>query len=419
VVYTGTVVVIPTRNRAAIAVNAVRSVLDQKVENLSIMVSDNSTAEDEREALAAFCLGCADPRVRYVRPPESLSMPAHWDWAIQEALRSYSASHFLYLTDRMMFRKGALKEVLDLAAVYPQKVISYNLDRIIDNLKPIRVEQYPANEKLLEVQTLQLSRLLSQAALIHPAVPRMLNCIVPRTVLKRIHERFGNVFSSTSPDFNFCCRCLELEESILFYDKSPIFHYALDRSNGASVSRGEVTVDNADFNANLRVDSSAPNFAAPIPELNTAVNYAFHEYCLFKRETNSARFFDMNLQNYLRANASELSEVIDQQLKEEMLSLLLANGYVEGATNGRRSTSAVSFSQRLQGKVKRVITGPATTSAWLFLARTLAIRPPGSNDFEFATLDEAIDYAKNISRGNVTKAPTHEELLQGRELPKQ
>ena len=418
-VYSGTVVVIPTRNRAAIAVNAVRSVLDQKVENASVMVSDNSTAEDEREALAAFCLGCADARVRYVRPPESLSMAAHWDWAIQEALRSYSASHFLYLTDRMMFRKGALKEVLDLAAVYPHKVISYNLDRIIDNLKPIRVEQYPANEKLLEVQTLQLSRLLSQAALIHPAVPRMLNCIVPRTVLERIYERFGNVFSSTSPDFNFCCRCLELEESILFYDKSPIFHYALARSNGASVSRGEVTVDNADFNANLRFDSSLPNFAAPIPELNTAVNYAFHEYCLFKRETNSARFFDMNLENYLQANASELSEVTDQRLREEMLSLLLANGYVRGATNGQRSTSAVSFSQRLRGKVKRVITGPATRPAWLFLARTLAIRPPGSNDFEFASLDEAIDYARNISRGNLTKGPTHEELLQGRELPKQ
>jgi len=51
-------------------------------------------------------------------------------------------------------------------------------------------------------------------------------------------------------------------------------------------------------------------------------------------------------------------------------------------------------------------------------ARTLAVQPPGYNSFEFATLDEAIDYAKNISRGNLTKGSTHEELLQGRELPK-
>lgn len=418
-VYTGTVVVIPTRNRATLALNAIASALEQRAENVSVMVSDNSTSESERDAVANYCRNRAGESLRYVNPPQSLSMSGHWEWAIQEALRLYPASHFLYLTDRMMFRKNALKEVLDLAALYPHKIISYNLDRIVDNLKPIRVEEYPANEKLLEVPTLQLSRLLSEAARIHPAVPRMLNCIVPRTVLERIHERFGNVFSSTSPDFNFCCRCLEVEESILFYDKAPIFHYALARSNGASVTRGEETIDNADFNAFLRADRSSPNFATPIPELNTAVNYAFHEYCLFKRETNSVKFFDMNMENYLRANACELSEVTDPKRKEEVLALLLANGYVDRATNEQRSNSTVSFSERLKGKVKRVLTGPTTTSAWLFLARTLAIRPPGSNQFEFASLEAAIDYAKNISHGNITKDPTYEELLQGRELPKQ
>ena len=51
-VYTGLVVVIPTRNRAAIAMNAIRSVLDQPVE-VGLLVSDNSTSETDREALSA------------------------------------------------------------------------------------------------------------------------------------------------------------------------------------------------------------------------------------------------------------------------------------------------------------------------------------------------------------------------------
>ena len=417
--YTGTVVVIPTRNRAAIAMNAIRSVLDQPVENVAVMVSDNSTWEAEREALVNYCAVHDAKRLHYVRPPESLSMSTHWNWAIQEALHTYRESHFLYLTDRMMFRKSALREVLSLATRYPDKVISYNVDRIVDHLTPIRVEQYPATGKLLVIDTERLSWLLSQA-IIHPAVPRMLNCIVPRTILDRVHQRFGNIFASTSPDFNFCCRCLELEESILFSDKAPIFHYALNRSNGASATRGEMTADYADFKANVQVNNSKGNWATPIPALTTAVNYALHEYCLFKQETGSAKFFELDMRKYLEANANESREVIDPRLKAELLSLLEANGYVEGQTNGHQpSVPEVNVSKRLQGKMKRLFTGAATTRAWLFLARSVGVTPPGYNSFEFATLDEAIDYARNISRGNVRTGRADEELLMARELPKQ
>src|SRR4029078_3676532 len=105
--YTGIIVVVPTRNRSAIAMNAVRSVLDQPVENLNVLVSDNSTSETEREALAAVCAALKDSRLRYVQPPEPMPMAEHWEWAREEALRSFRASHMTYLTDRMMFRRGA------------------------------------------------------------------------------------------------------------------------------------------------------------------------------------------------------------------------------------------------------------------------------------------------------------------------
>jgi glycosyltransferase involved in cell wall biosynthesis len=416
--YSGTVVVIPTRNRATIVLNAIASVLEQPVENVTMLVSDNSTSERDRQALAEFCSDHASARLHLVRPPESLSMSAHWEWLIEEAFRRYPASHFVYLTDRMMFRRGALPEVLKLVSLYPEKVISYNHDRIIDNAVPIRVEQYPATEKLLEVDTRRLAWLLSQA-IIHPAVPRMLNCIVPRLVLERIRERFGTVFASFSPDFNFCCRCLDVEDSILFYDKAPIFHYALSRSNGASVTRGEMTVDTADFTTRVIREDATINSATPIPGLSTAVNYAFHEYCLFKQQTNSAKFPDLDREKYLQANACELPEIIDPKLRAETLALLVANGFNDTKSNGESNADGISFGARVQSKVKRVLSGPATTPAWLFLARTLAVQPPGYNFFEFATIDEAIDYAKNISRGNLTKGSTHEELLQGRELPKQ
>lgn len=408
--YAGMVVVVPTRNRAQLAMNAVRSVLEQAVENVAVMVSDNSTLDHELDELAAFCAELSDSRVRYVRPPEPLAMPDHWDWALKHALASYSANHFVYLTDRMMIRNGALKEMVELAALYPSQVISYNLDRICDDAMPIRIEQYPATEKLVEVETERLSRLFAQGVF-HPGLPRMLNCIVPRAVFDRIRQRFGNVFSSIAPDFNFCVRCLDTEDSTLFFDKSVVFHYALNRSLGASALRGEMTPEHADFTANLRVQNSTRNYATPIPSLITAVNAAFNEYLIHKQQ-NSAKFFEVELQAYLSANALEVNEVRDPERRATMLGLLVQHGY---KTKSSIANSKPEFRARLKRVPKKLTAGAQTKTAWLFLARRLGIKPPGEVEFEFWRLDEAIDYARNISRGNHKSRTIQIEILEGRE----
>ena len=238
--YNGAVVVIPTRNRAQLAMNAIRSVLDQPVDDFHILVSDNSTSQRDRDDLESFCASLADSRLRYVRPPEPLPMPAHWQWAIEQALANYKANHFSYLTDRMMFRNGALKEVLGLTALYPDKVISYNHDRICDDLRPIRFDQYEVTEKLLEVESQRLLQLVSEVIL-HHGLPRMMNCIVPRRVLAVIHRRFGNVFTSIAPDFNFCFRCLDLEDSILSQERNGKTIRLPQRRNGTSTCSPNTT----------------------------------------------------------------------------------------------------------------------------------------------------------------------------------
>jgi hypothetical protein len=374
--------------------NAIRSVLDQPVADVAILVSDNSTSPSDLAALERFCATLAEPRLRYVRPPQPLPMPAHWDWVIEQTLANYDASHVTYLTDRMMFRSAGLKEILDLTALYPDKIITYNHDRICDDARPIRVEQYQVTEKLLDVESQRLVSLFADAIL-HHGLPRMLNCIVPRRVFETIRQRFGNVFSSIAPDFNFCFRCLDLEDSILFYDKSPLFHYALDRSNGASATRGESTQDTDDFEANLPVDNASRNYATPIPSLITCTNASFNEYLIYKQETGSARFVDVDREKYLRANATEITEVRDPRLRAELHALLLQHGYREtenGAPSWRARLSAVVGALRQPAKQTRT-------------------------DPEFATLDEAIHYARYVSRGNHADWTFGADVLHGRELP--
>jgi len=53
------------------------------------------------------------------------------------------------------------------------------------------------------------------------------------------------------------------------------------------------------------------------------------------------------------------------------------------------------------------------------LSRTTGITPPADNSFEFAELSDAIDYARNISHGNLGRQTGQEQLLSPREVPLQ
>jgi hypothetical protein len=409
--------IIPTRDRADLAIGAIRSVLEQPDCDVKLMVSDNSTLASEIEPLQSFCRDLRDERLRYVRPPKPLSMAAHWDWAICEALASYDASHFFFLSDRMMFKAAALRELLNTAQQYPQRLISYNHDRIVDDQRPIRIEQRPYSGKLLEISTLQLSWLYSQS-MFHHAFPRMVNCLVPRAVLERIKQRFGTIFASISPDFLFCCRCIECLETIVYYDKPLTFHYALDRSTGASISRGELTRASSDFRANLPVEDVRRNYATPIPELNTCANAVYNEYLIVKGETQSSRFYEIDFPKYLSVNAQEVKSVIDPVLRSQMQQMLERHGFRNG-TQPRRSfqklaqlLSAGYVWQRLGTAAKRVVTHEWSKPIWLFLAQAFGIAPPSDNRFSFVTLAEAIDYMNKYPR-----RPEQDEVIPARELP--
>src|SRR5258705_4708854 len=300
-------------------------------------------------------------------------MTKPWDWPIGKAMTLYEASHFAYLTDRMMFKRGQIARIIELARRYPEKIISYNHDRIVDYPEPIRVERSPGTGKLFEVDCIHLSRVYAQAV---PQVclPRMLNCIVPREVLNAVRQRFGNVFSSISPDFNFGFRCLEILDTILFYDNSPIFHYGLERSNGASVSRGELSSDYADFIANLPVDNANRNYATPIPQIISASNAIYNEYCVIRQETKSSRFFELDRQRYLRSLAAELTEVQDVKARNERQALLLAHGWKPetiprrtGAEILRKVLSPRVVMNRAYAKIRTVATAQASKQAVLFL----------------------------------------------------
>ncbi len=386
--YQSLLIVIPTRNRAQLAIGAIESVLSQKVDNVRVLVSDNSTVPQEAALLSRYSERLQDERLRYLATPTDLPMSPHWDWAIGQALQS-DATHFTVLTDRMVFRPDELRPLIEHVKRHPTKVLSYKPDKVADHKRPVKLALQPWTGDLFEVRAERLLALTAEC-LMHECLPRMLNCVVPRFVLAAIETRFGTIFGSVAPDFNFCYKVLALEDDILFYDKAILVHRALDRSNGETLASGFRVRDHADFLNSIRFDQM--NFITPAPEIRTRFNFIVNEYCLIKNESGGKKFPELNRDNYLRFLAMEVNECDDPDFKREMLEILSSHGFREHATdpNSESHASANGLGLRLRNELTKRF-GPAR-------AKNFAITPAEIDRLEFRDSNEALSYAFKFPR---------------------
>lgn len=391
-------ILIPTRNRWRLACSAVSSVFDSAMESTEVVVSDNSTDERDVEALSSWC---ADhPRVRYIRPPSTMAMTDHWNWALQEIRAAADITHLTFLTDRMRWQHRSLESVCNLIRRVPDQVISYGLDRVEDYSAPIRLVQDPWTGKAIDVAS---RCLLDHAAAggLHPALPRMLNSVAPVQHLDALSMRFGKVFGSVSPDFCFAYRTLGTRDSIVYYDRSCLVHYALNRSNGANYARGGSSSDSLDF---LRlVEEGELNYASPIPAVHSLLNATIHEYALVREELGGDRLPPIDLDAYKTAISRDLQQLEEEAQRQEGLRLLSKHGW--SASPSRRDSAVKLLREKgvrgiaaaVVSRVKRGATSGLAGAMWLALAR-LGIRAPGGHRLIFRSSEEALSYAARFPR---------------------
>ena len=373
-------IVVPTRNRAVLTAMAVRSVIRDKEANVSLFVSDNSTDPAESERLSGLCAELGKEVVTYLKPPASLAMTEHWKWAAHEALEQSGASHLLFLTDRMVFKPGAVSDLLTIVAEHPNAVVSYNHDSVLDHMRPIRLLLEPWSGLLVEIPSVRLL-FLSSRGVIHASLPRMLNCVVPRKVLTSVEDRFGTLFASISPDFCFAYRCLATVDSVLFWDFSPLVQHGLNVSNGSSYARGVQSDARRDFAKQL--GETRMNFAAPVSEFQTIRNAIIHEYAFVRAESGSDRFPPVDPRGYLAAIIEDLSMFENRQARRKMLDVLANNGWV-GAPKRRYDAGIMML--------RLMFRGWDVARAGL---RAFARFAPGTR---FATTEDALLHAERVPR---------------------
>ncbi|HXG30079.1 MAG TPA: glycosyltransferase family 2 protein, partial [Thermodesulfobacteriota bacterium] len=109
-------IVIPTRNRAHLLRYALESALGQGFDDYEVVVSDNSSEDDTAHVVRE--LGTSG--VRYVRTGSPLSMPDHWEFALDHTEGQY----ITYLCDDDALCPDALERVAD-------AIEGYGLDLLV------------------------------------------------------------------------------------------------------------------------------------------------------------------------------------------------------------------------------------------------------------------------------------------------
>ncbi len=316
------VVLVPTRNRATLARAAILSALEDDVSDVSVVVSDNSTEPAEQEELSTWCRDQSAARLRYIRPPEEMPMAVHWDWALQQAFELTGATHISYLTDRMVFRRGAVRRLMNVTRYFPDDVITYSHDSLDDYHRPIRLEELAWTGNVISIPSPLLLKTFAACRIdLAMPLPRLLNSIIPLVVANHVRTRYGYVCGdSVAPDFRFAFRCLTVVDGVLYFDRSELLSYALERSQGANYSRGSAGRDALDFAANLR--GRAMNWASPVPEFVTSGNTMVSEYCATLTESDKGVLPPVVLSAYLDYVRQELAQIEDPAGKARMLDLL-------------------------------------------------------------------------------------------------
>lgn len=374
-------VVIPTRNRADFAERSLQSVLTAAAGTpVSIVVSDNSTESAAAARLEAFCAAQEPPPgcdLHYLRA-QDLAMSEHWEWARHQARQLTAATHVTYLTDRSAFKPGSLARVAAIASRFPDDVVSYNDDLIDDAHAKTVLHQASWTGELVKVPSSRLLQLSAQLIIVRP-LPRMLNTLVPVSVFDRIEQAYGSVFASIAPDFCFCYRVLATVPHILYCDRTLFTMYGTSRSNGASMSSGELSQDSLDFITRASIGDGV-RLDASLPAASTTYAVIGGEHAAARTANPSGVVPELDRAAFLRAVAKETDGFPAGAMRDANVVALNAEGVAFGVLPG--------FRRRLAGAVHYLrVLGPRD-----FLVQT-AERLTGTTSRTVRDTDAGLDWA--------------------------
>ncbi len=207
--------VIPTRNRAHLVVNAIQTALDQKWGgDYEIIVSDNDSQDGTPDAVRPFIGG----KLRYYRTDRTLGMPDSWEFAISHVRGEWVhifaddnvvSSHLLQMVD------NAAEQTKTKSVTW--RYFNYHSER---SRYPERRNSYMVHGFTRNAKVFDSSEGLRNLYSFRPDItlPKMLNSFCHRSIIERIRGKLGRFFHPPAPDFTACCGILASIDRFAFVD---------------------------------------------------------------------------------------------------------------------------------------------------------------------------------------------------------
>lgn len=418
-------IVIPTRNRGALAIAACESLLKQTGCSVHVFVSDNSTQPSDIRQVADYCARAGAERVTYLRPVESLPMPTHWDWALRTAMERSAASHFSVHYDRRITKPGHLRLIADVLSQFPSDLLTWSADHVSQEAGRSYVWQTPWDGRVYAIRTSRVVQMTigGRVREMGHSFPILSNCAIPRAVLVTLLRQFESICDSTGPDSCFTYRFCATHDRYIHVDRAMGIIYAAHRSAGGGYVRG-AGGDFDDFAQSFSTRSWLD--AAPIPGLNLGQNMLFHEYELVRRATNNPAFTPVDREGYLRELGYALRWIEDPSRAAATRDLLLEHGWSPSRLAVETPPAALPMSvvRDPESRFSRLLRDLGETLVvriWrndierrvagiLFLANYLRIAPEHICGFGFVSDQEAVRQALRWPRRRVEINPYLEPM---------
>lgn len=189
-------VVIPTRERHDTLFHCLRTVVDQDVDDLEIIVSDNASSSDTRDVVESF----RSPRIRYVNTGKRVSMTHNFEFGLSHASGDWVA----FLGDDDGFLPGGIRRAVDTVTDSGQLALGsqscvYNWPSVYDPATPVLEVPLRRGSRLRNSRQVMGDVLVNRTD--YRQMPLLYTGgVIHRSVIEKISADQGAVFRSQIPD---------------------------------------------------------------------------------------------------------------------------------------------------------------------------------------------------------------------------
>lgn len=236
-------ILIPTKNRYDTLKFAVQTCLNQKYDNLEIIISDNYSLDNTQNILSDF----SDPRLKYQRTDKPLPMIYSWEFALS-AVKDEGFVHFM--GDDNGITTDAVQRVVDIANKTGLKIIhgqpiqyTWPNEQILNGYVSI-----PKGEKIYIINSQSALKAAYDLTIGFDRMPTINASFVHTSIIKKAKTFFnGKYFIASNPDVCSSIVNAYFEKEYVFTEKPFMINGASVHSNGmqgGSKSKSSFVIDN-------------------------------------------------------------------------------------------------------------------------------------------------------------------------------